>query len=71
MIADSHQSVTAAFAALVGFDEYASQFDPQQIVLFLNGIVVGFDHIVDLLDLEKVKTIGDIYFFCGGLIKTT
>lgn len=71
VIADFHPSVTAAFANLVGFDQYSSRLDLQQIVIFLNGIVVAFDYIVDMLDLEKVKTVGDIYFFCGGLIKAT
>lgn len=71
VIADAHQSVTVVFASLVGFDEYSSKFDASGLVHFLNGIVVAFDHIVDLLDLEKVKTIADVYFFCGGLTKKT
>eukprot|EP00796_Vickermania_ingenoplastis_P004814 gene4814-3456_t len=71
VIADAHKSVTVVFASLVGFDEYSSQFDARGLVHFLNGIVVAFDHIVDLLDLEKVKTIADVYFFCGGLTKKT
>lgn len=71
VIADAHTSVTVVFAALVGFDEYSNMFDANGLVLFLNGIVVAFDHIVDLLDLEKVKTIADVYFFCGGLTKKT
>lgn len=71
VIADSHASVTVVFASLVGFEEYSHRLDAKQRVHFLNGIVVAFDHIVDLLDLEKIKTVGSIYFFCGGLTKKT
>jgi class 3 adenylate cyclase len=71
IIADTHPNVTVVFAALIGFDEYSKTMEARQIVHFLNGLIVTFDHIVDLLDLEKIKTIGDVYFLCGGLTAKT
>eukprot|EP00455_Lapot_gusevi_P017677 TRINITY_DN19516_c0_g1_i5.p1 TRINITY_DN19516_c0_g1~~TRINITY_DN19516_c0_g1_i5.p1 ORF type:complete len:359 (-),score=30.40 TRINITY_DN19516_c0_g1_i5:395-1471(-) len=71
VIADTHPNVTVVFAALIGFDEYSAKMEAKQIVHFLNSLIVTFDQITDLLDLEKIKTIGDIYFLCGGLTKKT
>jgi class 3 adenylate cyclase len=71
LIADNHPNVTVIFAALIGFDEYSSRMEAKQIVHFLNNLIVTFDHITDVLELEKIKTIGDVYFLCGGLTKKT
>ena len=71
LIADTHPNVTVVFAALIGFDEYSKSMEARQIVHFLNSLIVTFDHIVDLLELEKIKTIGDVYFLCGGLTAKT
>ncbi|CUG94185.1 guanylate cyclase, putative [Bodo saltans] len=38
-----------------------------EIVDFLNEVFLEFDTIVELLELEKIKTIGDAYFMAGGL----
>eukprot|EP00656_Telonema_subtile_P039946 TRINITY_DN45026_c0_g1_i1.p1 TRINITY_DN45026_c0_g1~~TRINITY_DN45026_c0_g1_i1.p1 ORF type:complete len:395 (-),score=29.26 TRINITY_DN45026_c0_g1_i1:155-1339(-) len=70
-IADDHKSVTVVFAALMGFDEYSINMGAREIVMFLNDLIVSFDQIVDVLELEKIKTIGDVYFLCGGLTKKT
>lgn len=71
VIADTHPNVTVMFAAIIGFDEYSAKMEAKEIVHFLNSLIVTFDQISDLLELEKIKTIGDIYFLCGGLTKKT
>ena len=71
LIADDHAKVTVAFCALVGFDEVTKDMSAKQIVSFLNELYSRFDEISDKLELEKIKTIGDIYFMCGGLTEKT
>ena len=71
LIADDHAKVTAAFVALVGFDTYSKSMSAKEIVSFLNDLYTQFDCLTDKLDLEKIKTIGDVYFMCGGLTEAT
>jgi len=70
-IADDHKSVTVVFAALVNFDKYSDRMEAREMVVYLNKLIVTFDDIVDQLELEKIKTIGDTYFLCGGLTSKT
>jgi class 3 adenylate cyclase len=70
-IADDHRSVTVVFAALCHFDQYSAKMEAREMVVYLNRLIVTFDDIVDQLELEKIKTIGDIYFLCGGLTTKT
>lgn len=67
VIADSHKQVTTLFADIVGFTEVASQSSPESLVTLLNRIFSQFDVLVDDLDLEKIKTIGDAYMVVAGL----
>ena len=71
LIADDHAQVTVSFSALVGFDTYSRTMSAKEIVSFLNDLYSKFDFLTDKLDLEKIKTIGDIYFMCGGLTEVT
>eukprot|EP01063_Lacrimia_lanifica_P037494 TRINITY_DN7712_c0_g2_i1.p1 TRINITY_DN7712_c0_g2~~TRINITY_DN7712_c0_g2_i1.p1 ORF type:complete len:1626 (+),score=608.12 TRINITY_DN7712_c0_g2_i1:325-4878(+) len=71
LIADDHKKVTVSFCSLVGFDEVSKDMSAKQIVSFLNDLYSKFDALTDKLDLEKIKTIGDIYFMCGGLTEVT
>eukprot|EP01062_Namystynia_karyoxenos_P079871 TRINITY_DN850_c0_g1_i1.p1 TRINITY_DN850_c0_g1~~TRINITY_DN850_c0_g1_i1.p1 ORF type:complete len:2505 (+),score=855.68 TRINITY_DN850_c0_g1_i1:97-7515(+) len=70
-IADDHTAITVAFCACVGFDEISRGMSAHAVVNFLNELFTKFDEITDRLDLEKIKTIGDIYFMCGGLTEKT
>eukprot|EP01062_Namystynia_karyoxenos_P079873 TRINITY_DN850_c0_g2_i2.p1 TRINITY_DN850_c0_g2~~TRINITY_DN850_c0_g2_i2.p1 ORF type:complete len:2536 (+),score=828.09 TRINITY_DN850_c0_g2_i2:91-7608(+) len=70
-IADDHTAITVAFCACVGFDEISRGMSANAVVNFLNDLFTRFDEITDRLDLEKIKTIGDIYFMCGGLTEKT
>lgn len=66
-IADMHPSLTILFTDFVGFTKRSSTMQADEIVDFLNEVFLDFDLIVDLLELEKIKTIGDAFFMCGGL----
>jgi len=55
------------FADIVGFTLLAANMSPQDLVQLLNSVFSDFDHEVERLGLEKVKTIGDAYMVAGGL----
>lgn len=63
------ESATVLFADLVGFTKFCSESDPENIVTLLNQVFSRFDASVQLLGLEKIKTIGDAYMVAGGLPK--
>ncbi len=67
VIADSHKQMTILFADIVGFTEIAGRSSPESLVTLLNRIFSRFDALVDELDLEKIKTIGDAYMVVAGL----
>lgn len=66
-IADTHPCLTILFTDFVGFTKRSSSMRADEIVDFLNEVFLEFDTIVELLELEKIKTIGDAYFMAGGL----
>eukprot|EP01065_Artemidia_motanka_P022059 TRINITY_DN26278_c0_g1_i1.p1 TRINITY_DN26278_c0_g1~~TRINITY_DN26278_c0_g1_i1.p1 ORF type:complete len:2477 (+),score=922.91 TRINITY_DN26278_c0_g1_i1:73-7503(+) len=70
-IADDHKAITVAFCACVGFDDLSRGMSAHSVVNFLNELFTKFDEITERFDLEKIKTIGDIYFMCGGLTEKT
>ncbi len=67
IVADTFEEVTVLFADIVNFTEYAASISATEMVNFLNGIFSEFDRLVDVYDLEKIKTIGDSYMAVGGL----
>ncbi len=67
IVADAFDEVTVLFADIVRFTEYAASISASELVNCLNDIFSEFDRLVDLYDLEKIKTIGDSYMAVGGL----
>lgn len=67
IVADAFDAVTVLFADIVNFTEYAAAVSASELVNCLNDIFSEFDRLVDLYDLEKIKTIGDSYMAVGGL----
>ena len=61
IVADAFDAVTVLFADIVNFTEYAAAVSASELVNCLNDIFSEFDRLVDLYDLEKIKTIGDSY----------
>eukprot|EP00759_Apiculatamorpha_spiralis_P056862 PhF_6_TR8316/c0_g1_i1/m.12909 len=66
-IADEHKCVTILFSDFVNFTLTSSTLSAPEVVEFLNEVFCEFDVICDLLEVEKIKTIGDAYFVVGGL----
>ncbi|VEP17394.1 putative Cyclase [Hyella patelloides LEGE 07179] len=66
-IADSFPNVTVLFADLSGFTELCDNLSANEIVAFLNELVIAFDEAAELYGVEKVKTIGSGYMAVSGL----
>ena len=64
--AESFSDVSVLFADIVGFTELAARQDPKTLIEALNELFSTFDSLVDALELEKIKTIGDCYMVVGG-----
>jgi len=67
LIADYHESVTVAFADIVGFTSLARHKTAPEIVTLLNCIFSSFDLIIERAGAEKIKTIGDCFLFAAGI----
>ncbi len=67
VIAENFEAVTILFADLVNFTQLASHYSAVELVKLLNEIFSQFDHQVEALGLEKIKTIGDAYMVAAGL----
>lgn len=66
-IAEHFDEVTILFADIVGFTPLSARLQPIELVDFLNRIFSEFDELVEDLNLEKIKTIGDAYMVASGL----
>ncbi|QQE64209.1 serine/threonine protein kinase [Leptolyngbya sp. BL0902] len=66
-IADRFDEVTVMFCDIVQFTSLSSQIPPSRLVQFLNQVFSEFDHLCEVHQLEKIKTIGDAYVAVGGL----
>ncbi len=66
-IADGFAEVTILFSDIVGFTRMAERLSPAELVALLDEIFSAFDAIVEVHDLEKIKTIGDEYMAVAGL----
>ncbi len=65
-IAEKFNDATVLYADLVNFTQQATKIAPPKIVHLLNDIFSGFDWLVDLKGLEKIKTFGDGYLVVSG-----
>lgn len=66
-IALSNPKAAILFADLVGYTSFSKDKSPEEVVSLLNEIFSRFDEKTSLLNLEKIKTIGDSYMVAGGL----
>lgn len=66
-IADSFANAGVLFADIVGFTALSGRISPPELVALLNEIFSEFDRLVEIHDLEKIKTIGDAYMVVSGL----
>ncbi|KAJ1564465.1 hypothetical protein HK096_007853, partial [Nowakowskiella sp. JEL0078] len=65
---EGFESVTLLYCDIVGFTETCSSREPAHVITLLNKLFCGFDLICKELGIEKITTIGDAYFACGGLV---
>lgn len=66
-IGDSFPKVTVLFADLGGFSELSETLPANEIVSFLNDLVLAFDDAAEKHGVEKHKTIGSGYMAVCGL----
>ena len=59
--AQSYPTMGVLFADIVGFTQFAAERAPDQVLNALDGIFTEIDALVDALQIEKIKTIGDAY----------
>ena len=64
--ADGYEAVTVLSADCVGINQLGSQFLPSEMVQLMNDIFSGFDWLVDVHGLVRIKTFGDNYMVVGG-----
>ncbi|MCO4763075.1 MAG: adenylate/guanylate cyclase domain-containing protein [Myxococcales bacterium] len=65
-LADAFGDVSVIFADLVGFTDYASTVDAEELVSLLDELFRRFDRRCDALGAEKIKTIGDAWMAVVG-----
>lgn len=67
VIADGFDDVSILFADIVNFSSLSAKIPPYEVVSLLNEIFLVFDNMVQIFNLEKIKTIGDEYMVVGNL----
>ncbi|KAI8805422.1 nucleotide cyclase [Cladochytrium replicatum] len=65
---ESFDSATLMYCDIVKFTDLCSSQEPVHVITLLNKLFCGFDLICRDLHIEKITTIGDAYFACGGLV---
>ena len=59
--------VTVLFTDIMGFVSIAGNLSPTDLVHEINECFSAYDHIMDQMGVEKIKTIGDAYMAAGGI----
>ncbi len=55
------------FTDFTGFTRVAENLSPKQLIEELDYCFTKFDSVIDLYQIEKIKTIGDAYLCVGGI----
>jgi class 3 adenylate cyclase len=56
------------FADIVNFTPFSSRLTPLELAQFLNGMYMNFDQLAAFYSIEKIKTVGDCYVGCSGVM---
>ena len=67
VIADRFDSVSVLFSDIVGFTPLSESLSAVQLVEWLNEVYSAFDTLVQVHDVEKIRTIGDGYMVAAGV----
>jgi class 3 adenylate cyclase len=65
--ARSFDMVTVMFTDFKEFTKIAEVMDPEKLVSEIDHCFKAFDKIIEIYNIEKIKTIGDAYMCAGGL----
>ncbi|KAG2379256.1 hypothetical protein C9374_007395 [Naegleria lovaniensis] len=63
-ISEKFDDISCLFSDMVGFTKMSSGLSAHELVQLLNAIINGFDHLIPMFGLEKIK---DAYFCIGGI----
>ncbi len=66
-IADRFELATVLFADVVDFTPMSASMSADGLVPLLDEIFSSLDELVDALELEKIKTVGDEYMVAAGV----
>lgn len=66
LISDRLPETTVMFIDIVNFTSLASQYSHEELVDLLNRVFSHFDRLVEMYEVEKIKTIGDAYMIVAG-----
>jgi class 3 adenylate cyclase len=67
MIADTFPEATVLLADLDGMQAMTERLPSEQVVALLNDLYSGFDWLLDLRGLLRIKTFGNYYMVAGGV----
>jgi adenylate cyclase len=67
MIADRVDDTTVVVADIHGFTALSRQLEPTELLNLVARLFAGFDQLVEEYDLEKIKTVRDVYILAGGV----
>jgi CheY-like chemotaxis protein len=63
-----HDDVAVLFCDIVGFTPFCATRQPEEIVAYLQELIVAYEDIALRHQVLKIKTIGDSFMGCCGLI---
>ena len=64
--ADFYKSVSILFVDIPGFSQLAKDYNPSDLVGFLNSFYVSLDERIGNYDVYKVETVNDCYMVASG-----
>ncbi len=64
-----YDHVAVMFCDIVDFTTYCDQHQPEEVVAYLQELVVTFEDLAARYDLEKIKTVGDAFMTTANLLK--
>ncbi len=67
MIADRVDDVTVVVADIHGFTALSRQLSPTDVLNVVARLFSSFDQLVEEYELEKIKTVRDVYILAGGV----
>jgi adenylate cyclase len=67
LIADRVENATVLVADIHGFTGLSQKLSTQELLELMSRLFSSFDHLVETANLEKIKTMRDVYIVAGGV----